>query len=280
MTASTTNTEAINAHYGRNDLAASILAAMQAAGKNIEALTIDDLAPVDQFHTRGKQSTLELAQRAGLTAAMHVLDVGGGIGGPARTLASEVGCTVTILDITEEFCRSGAILTARTGLSERVTFKYGSALDIPFPAASFDAVWTQHSTMNIADKERLYAELFRVTRPGGRLALYEIMAGPVSPVHFPVPWARTPDISSLRTPVEVRTLITKAGFKELSWIDETEVALEWFKQRLAAAAAPAGGPPLGLHLLLGEDFRAMFHNVLRNLEEQRAVVIQGVFERV
>ncbi len=273
--------QSISEHYARGDLAATILAAIHAAGKDQNALTVDDLAPVDQFHTRGKQATLELARRAELTAGMRVLDVGGGIGGPARTLASEMGCVVTVLDLTEEYCRTGEILTARTGLSGRVTFRHGSALDIPFTDVSFDAVWTQHSSMNIADKERLYAEIFRVLRPGGRFALYEIMAGPVSPIHFPVPWAREPTLSSLRPPAEIHSLLIGMGFKEVSWIDETVSALEWFRQRLAAAAAaPAGQPALGLHLLLGADFSAMFRNQVRNLEEKRVAVIQAVFQRL
>jgi hypothetical protein len=133
--------------------------------------------------------------------------------------------------------------------------------------------------MNSADKERLYVESFRVLRPGGLLALHEIMAGPVSPIHFPVPWARDPAISFLRPPETVRALIMSTGFTEVAWIDETANALEWFQQRLAAAPAPGGLPPLGLHLLMGDDFGAMFRNQVRNLQEQRVAVIQGVFTR-
>ena len=190
----------VGEHYARGDLAARILEALRAAGKDPDALTTDDLAPIDQLHIRGKEATLELAHRAGLTSGTRVLDIGGGLGGPARTLASEFGCTVEVLDFTEEFCRAGEHLTTRTGLSNQVSFRHGNALEMPYPDARFDVVWTQHSSMNIADKERLYAETQRVLRPGGRLALHEILAGPVSPIHFPVPWARDPDLGSLRPP--------------------------------------------------------------------------------
>jgi SAM-dependent methyltransferase len=182
--------QSVGEHYGRAELGASILAALLAAGKVPDALIPEDLAPVDQFHTHGRKATLDLARRAGVTPGMRMLDVGGGLGGPARTLASEFGCTVEVLDLTEEFCRAGALLTRLTGLSDAVSFRHGSALDMPFPDSSFDVAWTQHSSMNIADKERLYGEIHRVLRPGGRLALHEILAGPVSPIHFPVPWAR------------------------------------------------------------------------------------------
>lgn len=272
--------QSINQRYGRSDLAAAILAAVRAAGKDPDALTVDDLAPVDQFHTRGKAATLELAHCAGLGAGMKVLDVGSGIGGPARTLAPEFGCVVTVLDLTEEYCRTRDILTARASLSDRVPFRHGSALDMPFADAHFDAVWTQHSSMNIADKERLYTETVRVLRPGGRLALHKIMAGPVSPIHFPVPWARDPAISFLRPPEAIHALLLGIGFREIVWMNKATAALEWFQQRLAAtASAPGGPPPLGLHLLLGADFGTMFHNQVRNLQEQRVTAMQGVFAR-
>jgi SAM-dependent methyltransferase len=138
----------------------------------------------------------------------------------------------------------------------------------------------QHSSMNIPDKERLYAEIHRVLRPGGHLALHEIMAGPVTPIHFPVPWARGPEISFLRPPEEVRALIANVGFEESAWIDETTSAIRWFRERLAAADAASGElPPLGLHLVLGTNLGQMFRNLARNLQENRVVVVQGVFER-
>jgi len=268
---------AVHAHYDRPDLAALVLDGAASAGKDVDALTIDDLAPVDQFHARGRAATLDLARLAGAAAGMRVLDVGGGLGGPARTLAHAFGCQVTVLDLSQAYCDAGAELTRRTGLSARVAFEHGSALAMPFPDASFDLVWTQHSSMNIADKRRLYAEIGRVLRAGGRLAIHEIMAGPATPIHLPVPWARRPEISSLAEPAQVRAIVAGQGLRELSWSDETEITLQWYRARLAAATA--GAAPFGLHLLLGDDYGAMFLNLVRNLAEQRIVVIQGVFGR-
>jgi SAM-dependent methyltransferase len=271
----------IGEHYASDDLAVAILTALHKAGNDLDSITAQDLTPVDQLHTRGKDATLELAHLAGITPEMRVLDVGGGLGGPARTLATEIGCSVEVLDVTEEFCRAGEMLTTRTGLGDLVSFRYASALDMPHPDASFDAVWVQHSSMNIADKERVYAEIHRVLRPGGHLALHEIMAGPVAPIHFPVPWARGPEISFLRLPEEVRALIASIGFDESAWVDDTASALRWFRERLAAANAASGElPPLGLHLVLGADLGQMFQNLARNLQEGRVVVVKGVFERL
>jgi ubiquinone/menaquinone biosynthesis C-methylase UbiE len=271
----------VGEHYASDDLAVAILTALHKAGNDLDSITAQDLTPVDQLHTRGKDATLELAHLAGITPEMRVLDVGGGLGGPARTLATEIGCSVEVLDVTEEFCRAGEMLTTRTGLGDLVSFRHASALDMPHPDASFDAVWMQHSSMNIADKERLYVELHRVLRPGGHLALHEIMAGPVAPIHFPVPWARGPGISFLRPPEEVRALIVSIGFDESAWVDDTASALRWFRERLAAANAASGElPPLGLHLVLGADLGQMFQNLARNLQEDRVVVVKGVFERL
>jgi SAM-dependent methyltransferase len=208
-----------------------------------------------------------------------VLDVGGGLGGAARTLAVEVGCHVTVLDLTEEFCRAGAALSERLGLAARVRFRHGNALELPFGDASFDAAWTQHSSMNIDDKERLYTEIHRVIRPGGRFALHEIMAGPAQPIHFPVPWARQTSLSFLRPPDEIRGLLHARGLRPREWVETSTASLEWFRQRAAFAQRATAPPSLGLHLLLGSDFGPMMANVLRNLEENRIVTIEAVCER-
>ena len=270
----------VSGHYGRANVGEAIVEGLRKAGKDLDAITPDDLAPVDQFHTRGRDATLDLAGRAGLREGQRVLDVGGGIGGPARTLAAEFGCRGTVLDLTEAFCRAGQRLTELTRLGDRVTFRHGSALDIPFEDASFDVAWTQHSSMNMQDKERLYAEIHRVLRPGGTLALHEIMAGPVQPIHFPVPWAPEPSISFLRPPEEIRALLRGLGLAEQSWLDTSQQALDWFRERAAAAAAAGPTPPpLGLPVLLGPAFGEMFRNQVRNLEERRIAIIEAVFGR-
>ena len=279
--ADTIDTRAISAYWGRDNLGQAILDALAAAGKDLDALTVDDLAPFDQFHGGGKLATERLARLASFAPGTRVLDVGGGLGGPARTLAAELGCQVTVLDLTEEYCQVGAMLTVRTGLQDRVRFKHGSALDMPFEDASFDVVWTQHSAMNIAAKEQLYAEIYRVLRPGGRLAMHEIVAGPVQPIHFPVPWAPDAAISFLRPAEEIRTILQRAGFTELAWVDVSQPSLHWFRERVRAMAAAGGAaaPPLGLQLLLGPLFGPTRENQLRNLEEHRIAVLEAVLER-
>ncbi len=273
------DTQSVSAHYTAGDLGEKILAGLRAAGKDPDALTLDDLTPIDQFHLGGKPATLQLIERAGFRPGMRVLDVGGGLGGPARTLATEAGCTVTVLDLSKEFCQVGAMLTARTGLSDAVTFQHGSALAMPFADGDFDAAWTQHATMNIADKERLYKEIHRVLRPGGRLAMHDAVAGSVQPIHFPVPWARDQSLSFLRTSSAVRALLDDAGFREIMWVDEGPKILAAL-QKQATISAINGPLPLGIHLLVGSQFPTMLENVGRNLRENRLTIVQAVFERV
>lgn len=268
----------VQEHYTRSDLGSVILTALEKAGKDIEHLTPEDLAPVDEFHIRGRRATLELAQAAGVDSTKRVLDVGSGVGGTSRCLAREFGCRVTGIDLTDEYCRTATMLSKRIGLAELVDYSQGDATNLPFPDASFDIVWTEHVAMNIPDKPALYREMYRVLKPGGTLAIYDILAGPSGPVMFPVPWARTPDSSFLVTPEELRDLLEKSGFNVTAWSDTTEAARAWFVS-LAEKIRKDGLPPLGFHLLLGSDFQVMAQNQRRNLEEGRILLAQVVAKR-
>jgi len=267
--------EAIQTHYTRADLGDVILAALEKAGKDVNRLTPEDLAPIDQFHIRGRTATLELARAAGLDAAKHVLDVGSGVGGTSRCLAKEFGCRVTGIDLTDEYCRAAAMLSAKIGLAHLVDYRQGDATNLPFDDQTFDVVWTEHVAMNIPDKTRLYKEMHRVLKPGGTLAIYDVLAGPSAPVLFPVPWARTPDTSFLVQPNELRRFLERAGFTVTDWSDTTDVARTWFVS-LAEKIRKEGFPSLGFHVLLGADFQVMAQNQGRNLQEGRIVLAQIV----
>jgi SAM-dependent methyltransferase len=264
---------AANDYWGREGLGQAILAALAAAGKNIDALTIDDLAHADNFHSGGKPSTVRLAGNADLRPGMRVLDVGGGLGGPARTLAVEFGCRVTVIDPTESYVQAGALLTARLGLSDRVKHQAGDGLDLPFAGNAFDVVWTQNSGMNISDKQRLYAGFHHVLRPGGLLALQEPMSGPVQPPIFPLMWARDATTSFLLTPAEMRALIEAAGFRARAWDDVS-----------AATAGPGPGAAVPAYsiqtLVMRDGLAAIIDAGVRNREEGRTVTVQAVFDHL
>jgi ubiquinone/menaquinone biosynthesis C-methylase UbiE len=255
-------------HYTRSDLASTILAALRAAGKDVDRLSLEDLAPVDEFHVRGRPGTVDLASALGLAPGMRVLDVGSGIGGPSRYVAATYDCEVVGIDLTEEYCRVAALLAERVGLGERVEYHPGNALAMPFADAGFEVAYTQHVAMNIADKARLYAEVWRVLKPGGRFGIYDLLQGAGGEVVYPVPWARDASTSFLVPPPELRRLLEGAGFEVLSWRETAAEARQWIDQMKARMAEP-DPPPWALRLLLGEGARTMVPNVFRNLVEDR-----------
>ncbi len=272
------NEQAIATHWKVTNLGGTILSALQRTGKDIEALTPADLAPIDAFHSRGRDATQELASHAGVHSKWNVLDVGSGLGGTARYLAVEHGCRVTGLDLTDAYCDVATMLSQRSGLSSCTVFRQGSALAIPFADATFDLVWTEHIQMNIADKARFYGEMIRVLKRGGRLAFHDIFQGPGGEVCFPVPWAEEPSTSHLITPGVLGTILESIGFRVLYWHDTSPETLEWCRQRVEHVRA-CGLPPLGTHLLMGANARLKQEDQMRNLEEGRIVVIQAVLEK-
>jgi len=258
---------AISDYWERDGLGARIAEALAELGKPLTALTVDDLAPLDQFHGGGKAVTAQLAQLGGLRSGMRVLDAGGGLGGPARFLAVEHGCEVVALDLAASYVAAGQALTALLGLGSRVQHLAGNALDLPFDDATFDVVWTQNSGMNIADKERLLAGFHRVLRPGGRYVFQEPMAGPVQPPHFPIMWAEDTATHHLRSPAQMRAALEGAGFAIQTWDDVTVEA--------SGGRAPPQGRSIQ-SLVMGERLPAIAENGRRNRDEGRIVITQAV----
>ncbi len=270
--------QGLNAHYSREGLSERLLGALAGSGKDPARLTRADLELLEEFHIRGREATRALAPAAGIGPGTGVLDVGSGIGGPARTLAAEYGARVTGLDLVGEYVRAAGVLSERVGLGDRVRFVQGSALDLPFPEASFDVVWTQHVTMNVEDKPRLLAECRRVLRPGGRLAFYEVFTGPGGEVVYPAPWADGPSISFMIPAGDFRRLLAEAGFSVDRWEDVTAPCRTWYRDahRAVRERPPDAPRPVGLGLLMGSNAREKGANMVRNLAEARVAVIEGV----
>ena len=255
-------------YSGPGRLVAAIGSALDTAGLDRTALRPADLAPVDEFHIRGRAATLEIIDALGLSAASRVLDLGSGLGGPARTLAELTGCTVTGVDLTPEFCEVAAALSEWTGLSERTRFEVGDATATGLPDATFDAALTVHVAMNIPDKAALYAEAFRVLRPGGRFVVYDVLQGEGGDVIYPVPWANDSSSSFLATPEDMRAMLPAAGFEVVSEVDSSDESLSWFRQ-MRARNEREGPPPVSFATFLGEAFGQMAANQVANLADRR-----------
>lgn len=259
----------VAAHYGRGGLAEAILNGIAAAGLDPNALTPTDLAPVDEFHTAGRLTTVRALTMITLEPGMHVLDAGCGIGGAARCLAVERGCRVTGIDLTPEYIDVARMLTERMALSDSCTFEVGSAVDLPHAEASFDAAISFHVAMNIEDRRGFYAEMARVVRPGAPFCLFDVMDGPAAGMRYPVPWAETAITSFLNSPNETRELLHDAGFEVTVEESQRDLALEYFRRAFAKAAQMEGPPPLGLHLLTGANGPEKFANYVQALEDHQ-----------
>lgn len=257
---------AVVSHYGRGGLAQRIFDGLEQAGVNPEAPTVEQLAPVDEFHTAGRITTLKALELMPLSREMHVLDAGCGIGGTTRCIAQQIGCHVTGVDLTPEYVDVARALTERMGLANLCEFKLGSVLDMPFENSSFDAGLTFHVAMNIEDRRGFYGELARVLRTGAPLCVFDVMKGPAEGMEFPVPWAETGTTSFLKSRDETIELLEASGFRITAQINFHEFALQYFRDALARASASPAPPPLGLHLLTGANSPEKFSNYLKGLE--------------
>lgn len=265
--------DGVRDHYRATGLTERLKAALAVFGPEDQRLTPRQLAGLDQFHTRGIAATEDLAVLAGIGAGVTVLDVGSGIGGPARFLAEACGCSVFGVDLSEPFVDAARYLTKRTGQSAQVSFEVASALALPFGDGRFDAALLQHVAMNIADRATLYREIRRVLKSGGRFATYDVVLRSGEP-YYPVPWARTPETSFLLTADDTRKAIEAARFRTRVWQDDTEVAKQWFAQ-MRASGPP---PPPNLGVVMGPDFALLAANLGRNLMEGRLGILTAIFE--
>jgi SAM-dependent methyltransferase len=271
----TDSLDGVRDHYGATGLTERLKAALAVLGPEDQRLAPQQLSALDQFHTRGLAATAELAKLTGITAETSVLDVGSGVGGPARFLAATYGCRVVGIDLSQSFVDAANYLTERTGQTEQVSFETASALDLPFAEGRFDAVLLQHVAMNVADRAQLYGEIRRVLKPGGRFATFDVVLNGGEP-HYPVPWARTQATSFLLTAASTREAIERAGFRTLAWQDDTETAKAWFMELRGSGAPPS--PNLGV--VMGPDMAQLAANLGRNLMEGRLGILTAVFEAV
>lgn len=268
----------LESHYTRGELDDRVAAAIEALTDEDGRLDPARLGAFDEFHIGGRAKTERLIDRSGIASHHHVLDVGCGLGGPARTLARLTGCRVTGIDLSAAFCRVGAKLNGLAGCADRVSLVHGSALELPFKNDSFDAAWIQHMTMNIPNErmDDLLRGVSRVLKPGGVLAMHEILAGANAIEHFPVPWASNIAQSHLTLSEQFHAHLDEAGFVIESWDDLTEDAIEWFSALMERIAAP---PSINLTTVMGDAFPTMAKNLLRNLREDRARVVMVVGRR-
>lgn len=266
-------------HYTTGGLTDRIVGALRTLGVDPENAAPSDLKAADEFHTGGLEATDALLQRLRIDADTDVLDIGSGIGGPARLLADRFGCRATGVDLTPEFVEAARALTDMVGLADRVEFHLGSGLDLPVADNSADLALLLHVGMNIADKAGLFAEAARALRPGGIFAVFDVMAGDSDEaLHFPLPWSTGPETSFVDAPQTYLSAAADAGFSIVSQTDRSDFARDFF-QRVFARLAEDGPSPLGIHLMMGETAGEKLQNYVANLEAGRIAPVEMIFER-
>ena len=270
-----TNAKAIADHWGRGDVYGLIVSALNKMSKPLDSLTVEDLAPVDHFHARGFPATVELADRLPLKAGQHIVDIGCGLGGPARYLAKRFQCNVSGVDITEPFVEAANNLTALLRMERQVHIEHGDGQHLPYADSTFDGAFTQHVTMNVADRLAFFAEAYRVLKPGAFFALTEHGLGEKGDPHYPVPWSMDGSGAYLVTPSETRALLQRAGFIDIRMEDTGAKYAAGYKAAIEKAQK-GELPPLGVHLLMGETAPQKTRNALRNIEEGRTHPIQVI----
>ena len=264
----------VTGHYSRGNLLERLNAALAEDGVDPARPPFEALTPYDQFHGRGLEATDEVAALLKVAATDHLLDIGSGIGGPARYMARRFGCRVTGIDLTDEFCEVARHLTRLLGLEARVRFELGDALKMPFAEGSFDGAYSMNVSMNIADKAALYREIRRVLKPGGWLMLSELAKGPGPALEYPTPWALSAQTSFLSTPEETRRGLEDAGFEVLQ-MRETAEQVKAFGARSKAMVARGEKPPhRAVMLIHGDVAPQAMANTARGVAEARIVPIE------
>lgn len=265
---------AVARHYGSGGLMERITAGFAALG--IQPTRPDEMPPFDEFHIGGSAATEALLAQVAVAPGMEVLDIGSGIGGTARYVVRRSGATVTGIDLTEEFVETARTLSAMVGLGEATRFEVASALDMPFGDDRFDVALLIHVGMNIADKERLFAEIRRVLKPGGAVAVYEVMRTGEGELAYPVPWAMDADTSFLATPEAYRAAARSAGFAVTGERNRHAYALEFFAEVTERMKDAGGPPPLGPHLVMGETTGEKIASMITNLEAGRIAPVEMI----
>jgi ubiquinone/menaquinone biosynthesis C-methylase UbiE len=255
----------VSGHYKHDQLLDLIKNGLREIGKSIDSVTIEDLAPVDEFHIGGRTATEHLVQQLGFGASDILLDIGCGLGGASRFIAKNYGNSVTGIDLTDDFVSVGNTLTNWVGLDQSVSLRQGSALSMPFDDAMFDGAYMLHVGMNIESKDILFSEISRVLKPGSRFGIYDVTRMSEGALTYPVPWASEENSSFLAAPEVYSALLESAGFRVECVNNRKEFALKFFDTLKQKSSANDGPPPLGLHLLMKSTAPLKFKNMIEGI---------------
>ncbi len=269
----------VSTHYQHGSLTKVIEEGFNRQGKAPSDISLDDMSVIDEFHIGGRQASKEFLDQLRLQERSLVLDVGCGLGGPARFVASQFGCLVSGIDLTHEYVDTGNVLSNWVGLDKKVILQQGSAMALPFPDGQFDAAYMMHVGMNIVDKKGLFAEVFNVLKPDGIFGIYDVMQVGSGEMQYPAPWAASKITSSLASPQDYQAGLKQAGFNILATRERRDFAIEFFENMKRSMAETTADPVLGLHVLMGGDAKTKVANVLTSIKEGSIAPVEIIAQR-
>ena len=272
--------QTVSEHYTHGELLGAIQASVTQLGKTIGCVTIEDLAPVDEFHIGGRLATDNLLDQLNFSEQDHILDVGCGLGGAARYIADKYNNQVTGIDLTQEYIDVGQALCGWVGLDDQISLHQGSALSMPFENETFDGALMLHVGMNIDDKDSLFAEIFRVLRPGAFFGVYDVMQINNGHLAYPVPWATEESTSKLATPDQYKKALNRAGFNTSIENIRRDFALEFFNQLREKTEANGGPPLLGLHTLMQDSTTVKVANMIDNITANFIAPVEIISQKI
>lgn len=275
-----TNEREVSEHYRHGDLLTAIEIGLAGLQRSRDTVTVDDLAAIDEFHIGGRTASESFLEQLALSGQDHVLDIGCGLGGAARFVASRFRSRVTGIDLSEEYITTGNRLCEWVGLDGQIELQHGSVLSMPFTNASFSAGYMMHVGMNIEDKTGLFAEVGRVLRDGAVLGVYDVMRTADGELNYPVPWAASTGTSCVASPAQYKACLEEAGFELVTERDRREFALEFFSELQARAASRHGPPPLGIHILMGRTAPDKVSNMIANVSAGLIAPVELVARKV
>jgi len=269
----------VSGHYTHGELLDAIRASIGQLGKTIDSITIEDLAPVDEFHVGGRLATENLLDQLNFSEPDQILDVGCGLGGASRYIANKYDTRVTGIDLSQEYIDVGKELSAWVGLDKHVSLYQGSALAMPFEDEAFDGAIMLHVGMNIDDKMKLFVEVYRVLRPCACFGVYDIMQINAGELVYPVPWSTDNSTSRLATPDQYIEALEAAGFKVSTHNNRREFALGFMKQLRLKSVAGGGPPPLGLHILMQDGAAAKIKNLADSIAADLVAPVEIIAQK-
>ena len=274
------NENKVSGHYQNTHLLAAIINGLKQLGKTPDTVKLEDLTAIEEFHIGGRIASKNLLEQLNLSHKNHVLDIGCGIGGASRFVASHFKSTVTGIDLTSEYIETGRTLCSWFDLNNRINLHHGSALSMPFDDKTFDAAYMMHVGMNIEDKRQLFSEVNRLLCMGSLFGIYDVMQTGEGNLNFPVPWANSPEISSLASVEHYKETLKATGFEIISEHNRRQLALEFFSEQRTQRIDSKKPPALGLHLVMGDSISSKMNNVVKSISSGYLAPVELIVRKI